>query len=433
MTPSVWVKATTLAVAAGLVLIPGYSQNKGGGTPITPPAGTGTPTPGTGTGTTGRTNTSIPNTNNPNNTQNPNAPAPLTQPIFVSGRVALEDGSPLPEPVTIETVCNGAPHGEGYTDAKGYFGIELGSRNSAMIQDAAEYSSMGNRNTSMAPIPGGGTSSTPTSGPMSANMGDRKYMGCDLQAKLAGYRSQQVSLTGRRPMDDPNVGTILLHRMGGSEEGQTVSMVSLAAPKDAKKAYDRGMEAIKKKKWDEAEKNFEKAVEEYPRYATAWYELGMLQAGQSRFDMARSYFKRALECDGKFLKPYLQIAVLDMNAKKWQDLADVTDNIVKLDPFGYPQAYFYNGVANYNLHNMDEAEKSGLQAERLDTRHLYPRLNYLLGLVLVQRKDYRGAAERFKTYLKLDPEPEDVATVRSQLAAIEKVTASAAAAKDHDQ
>ena len=71
---------------------------------------------------------------------------------------------------------------------------------------------------------------------------ERKYMGCDLQAKLNGYRSQTVSLAGRRPMDDPNVGTILLHRNGPAEEGKTVSMVSLQAPKDAKKAYDKGMD-----------------------------------------------------------------------------------------------------------------------------------------------------------------------------------------------
>src|SRR5215471_3559656 len=417
MARTVWVRRISLAVATALLIFPAFSQTKGGGGQPT--------TPTTGTPTTGNTGTPTTNTGRPTSPTNPTTtnPAPslsMPQPIFISGRVTLEDGSVPLEPVVMQTVCNGTPHSEGYTDSKGYFGIELGS-NRGVIQDASEFS-VASRNPGLP----GASSGDPTMGG-GAMQSERKYMGCDLQAKLAGYRSQSVSLTGRRPMDDPNVGTILLHRMGGSEEGQTVSMVSLAAPKDAKKAYDRGMEAIKKKKWDEAEKNFEKAVEEYPRYATAWYELGMLQAGQSRFDMARSYFKRALECDGKFLKPYLQIAVLDMNAKKWQDLADVTDNIVKLDPFGYPQAYFYNGVANYNLHNMDEAEKSGLQAERLDTRHLYPRLNYLLGLVLVQRKDYRGAAERFKTYLKLDPEPEDVATVRSQLAAIEKVTASAAA------
>jgi tetratricopeptide (TPR) repeat protein len=279
------------------------------------------------------------------------------------------------------------------------------------------------------------TPSAPTSGGAGGASGggmdpERRYMACDLQARLVGYRSQQVSLSGRRPMDDPNVGVILLHRMGSSEEGQTVSMVSLAAPKDAKRAYEKGLDAIKRKKWAEAQQSFEKAVEAYPRYATAWFELGLLQMGESKPDMARSYFERALECDAKFVKPYLQLAVLDMNEKRWQDAADVTEKTIKLDPFSYPQAHFFNAVANFNLHNLEEAEKSGLDTERLDTRHLFPKVYHLLGLIQAKRQDYEGAAQRFKLYLKYDPKAEDAATVRSQIEAMEKVTAQA---KDRDQ
>jgi tetratricopeptide (TPR) repeat protein len=301
-----------------------------------------------------------------------------------------------------------------------------------MIQDASEYESIRGLNSPLAPSTNSSRLS-PTGGPAGAGSLERKYMGCDLQAKLVGYRSQQVPLSGRRPMDDPNVGTILLHRMAPTEEGQTVSMISLAAPKDAKRAYDRGLDALKKKKLDEAEKSFEKAVEAYPKYATAWYELGMLQAGQNKMDMARSYFNRALECDAKFMKPYLQLAVLDMLSRNWQGLADVTEKTVKLDPFSYPQAYFFNSVANYNLHNLEAAEKSGLEAERLDTRHQYPRVNYLLGLLAVQRKDYEAASQRFKTYLKLDPKADDAAAVKSQIDAIDKITASVPASKQRDQ
>jgi superkiller protein 3 len=212
--------------------------------------------------------------------------------------------------------------------------------------------------------------------------------------------------------------------MSSPEEGQTISAISLAAPKEAKKAYDKGMEAIKKKKWDDAEKSFEKAVEVYPKYATAWYELGMLQIGQDKLDMARSYFKRASECDTRFVKPYLQMSALDMNSKRWQELADVTEKTVKLDPFSYPQAYFFNSVANYNLHNFAVAEKSALEAERLDTRHVYPRVIYLLGLVAVQKQDYENAGKRFKSYLQLEPTADDAATVRKQIDAIDKITAS---------
>ena len=47
--------------------------------------------------------------------------------------------------MVIETVCNGSAHSEGYTDAKGYFSIELGARN-GVIQDASEFSSIGSMN-----------------------------------------------------------------------------------------------------------------------------------------------------------------------------------------------------------------------------------------------------------------------------------------------
>jgi tetratricopeptide (TPR) repeat protein len=419
MTPKVGVKFAVLAASGVLLLCPAHGQSRGGTTP--PPANTGGNT-GNSTGNT-TTNRTTPNTTNNNTQTNPTQPQSMPQPIFVSGRVTLEDGTAPPEPAVIETVCNGTPHGEGYTDSRGYFALELGSRNNSIIQDASEYDSFRSLNSpAMSSTNNNARSATPM---MGSGSSERKYMGCDLQAKLVGYRSQQVSLSGRRPMDDPNVGTILLHRMTGNEEGQTVSAVSLAAPKDAKKAYDKGIDALKKKKFDEAEKNFEKSVEAYPKYATAWYELGMLQAGANKMDMARSYFQRALECDAKFMKPYLQIAVLDMMSKSWQALADVTDKTVKLDPFSYPQAYFYNSVANYNLHNFDLAEKSALEAERLDTRHQYPRVNYLLGLVAMQHKDYEGASKRFKTYLTLDPKADDAATVKSQIEAIDKATASA--------
>ena len=419
MTPKVWVNARMLVAAAGLLLLPAYGQNQnkgGGGTTTTPPNTGGTP----GTTNTGRTTST---TNNPTNNTNPNSTQPaIPQPLFVSGRVTLEDGTAPPEPVVIETVCNGMPHGEGYTDTKGYFGVELGSRNS-VVQDASEDNTITGMNSVIPSSTTGNPLAASVPG-LGANDPERRYMGCDLQAKLVGYRSQQIPLTGRRPLDDPNVGVILLHRMMPNEEGQTISAVSMAAPKDAKKAYDKGVDAIKKKKWDEAEKSFEKAVEAYPKYAAAWYELGMLQMGQSKPDMARSYFKRALECDSKYLKPYLQMAALDMMAKQWQDLADVTEKTVKLDPFSYPQAYFFNSVANYNLHNYEAAEKSGLEAERLDTRHVYPRVIYLLGLVSIQKKDYEDASKRFKAYLKLEPSADDAATVRSQIEAIDKITAT---------
>lgn len=425
MFPNVYVRVITIAAAGWLLqpglLQPGFSQARGG---VTPPS-TGTPTGTTGTPTTGRTPTTLPNnTNNPTNNS-----TSLPTPIFVTGRVMIDDGTPLPDAVVIQRVCAGSPHAEGYTDSKGFFGIELGSKNGVM-QDASEFESGPGFGSRQSGVPG--QSQSGMNSGSASGFPDRKYLNCELQAKLAGYRSQVINLANRRSMDDPNVGTILLHRVGKAE-GNTVSAVSLAAPKDARKAYDRGMEALKKKKTDDAVKSFEKAAELYPAYSAAWHELGKLQEEANHPDAARKSFSAAIQADPKFTGPYLELAVMALHEKNWQDVSEITERIVKLNPFDYPQAFFFNGVANFNLKNMEAAERSAVQAEKLDTRHLLPQVNQLLGILMAQRKDYTGAAAEFRNYLKVAPDGPQAATVRTQLVEVEKMVAGVAAMNQPDQ
>ena len=50
---------------------------------------------------------------------------------------------------------------------------------------------------------------------------------------------------------------------------------------------------------------------------------------------------------------------------------------------------------------------------------------HLLGVILAQRQDYAGAAEKFREYLKLAPMASDAPKVREQLDQIEKQSAQA--------
>lgn len=258
-------------------------------------------------------------------------------------------------------------------------------------------------------------------------MTDRRFNNCDIRAKLAGYRSQSISLASHRAMDTPDIGVILLHRDGGKDEGTTVSMVSLAAPKEAKKAFDKGIAAARKNTIPEAEKEFQKAVDLYPKYAAAWTELGRIQASRNELVDARRSFDEAIKADPKYLNPFMQIALLAMQARKWQELAEVTDRAMRLDPFEYPQIYLFNGVAQYNLKNMDSADRSIQAAAKLDTLQQLPEISHLQGLILIQRHDYPAAAERLRNYLKLAPDAEDVQAVRSQLAQVDALISQNAA------
>jgi tetratricopeptide (TPR) repeat protein len=243
-----------------------------------------------------------------------------------------------------------------------------------------------------------------------------------LRANLPGYRSQVVSLANRRAMDSPDVGTIFLHRLGNAE-GRVISAISLAAPKGARKAFDKGSDLARKHKLDDAMKNYQKAVDVYPKYAAAWFELGKLQAAKGQADDAHHSFDAAVEADPKYLSPYLELSRLALGARNWPELADVTGRAVKLDPFDYPQQFFFNSVANFNLQNMDAAEKSAREAQKLDTEHHYPQVSHLLGVILAQRQDYTGAAGAMRNYLKFAPDAADAATVRRQLDQLEKLSA----------
>src|SRR5581483_3660827 len=131
-----------------------------------------------------------------------------------------------------------------------------------------------------------------------------------------------------------------------------------------------------------------------------------------------------VKADPKFVGPYMELAVLQWKAEKWQEVADLSEKVIKLDSFDYPQAHFLNALSNYYLKNMDVAEKSAREATRLDTRKQYVTSIRLLGVILANKQDYNGAAEQFKSYLQLAPQASDAATVRSQLSQLEKMTAT---------
>jgi tetratricopeptide (TPR) repeat protein len=370
------------------------------------------PTTGRPVGSPTTTTPNNPNNNNlPNNSNN--APVLAPRPIFLSGKVVLQDGTPPPEPVRIERVCGANPRAQGYTDHKGHFSFQLDSA-FGIDQDASEG---GFR------APGMNSSSSAANSPLTSSRGSSNLAGCELRAQLAGFRSSSVNLGFRQTMDNPDVGTIVLTRMG-NVEGTTISMTSLNAPKDSLKAFNKGRDLVKKEKYDDAQKEFQKAVDGYPQYASAWYQLGLLQASKQPEEAEKS-FHSSIAADPKFMNPYLELVLMLEKGGQWQPALDLSTQALKLNGADFPQMYFFHAVAAFNLHDSVTAEKSAREALRLDTRHQYPKCEQLLGVILAQKQDYTGAAEHIRAYLEYMPNATDAAEYRKQLAALEKESVAA--------
>jgi tetratricopeptide (TPR) repeat protein len=376
--------------------------------------GTGGSAGGRPSGGTGGMNTTTnprPGLNVPSTLPNPDVG---TRPMFLSGKVVVDDGTPLTDAAMIQSICRGNVHNEGYTDSKGGFSVDLNSNAIHGISGAADDT--GDR-------PNGAQ----TQGGSNRAYSARDMRDCDLQAVLPGFTSQQVELASKmNEFGNAEIGTIVLHRMG-HVEGFTISATSVMAPGKAKKLYEQGREDEKKNKLDAAQEKFSKAVEVYPKYAVAWYELGRVQTQRNNLEGAKNSFHQSIAADRTYVSPYEQLALIALQGKQWKDLSDNSDELVRLNPVSFPQYWLYNSVANFYLQNFDKAQKSAESGLNVDAKHQVPKLEYVLGLVLAQKHDYPNALAHVRNYIRLVPNAPDIQIAQQRASELEKASGSAAA------
>jgi len=341
----------------------------------------------------------------------PTMPSSESNQMMLSGNIITDEGSPPSEPVAIERVCNGRVIREGLSDFKGSFTISIGP-GAPRVGDSettAETSTMGF-----------GPRTKWSQSPQSS------LMGCELRGSLAGFRSSKLRIPVENAGSEGaivNVGTIVLERMEKTE-GTTVSATSLNAPREARKAYDKGHRAVENNKVTEAQPELEKAVQLYPQYAVAWLDLGWVYLQQNRLDKARSSFTQAQAADSKFVPAYVGLSSVALRESKWEEAADSSARATQLDGVDFPAAFYYNALANFRLGKLELAEKSARQAETRGAQRSFPQVSLLLGAMLANRQEYAEAAEQLRSYLKAVPAAPNGAAVRQQLAELEKLAAT---------
>lgn len=326
------------------------------------------------------------------------------RPVFISGKVVLDDGSAPLQPIKIERLCGVALRLESLTNSKGRFRIEVG-RNQTTL-DASENP--------VGLIRDRGPGTQPVVMRLPGMQPERRLLGCELRVTLPGFRPESVPLRNIHYLDTTDIGTLVLHRIA-KVDGLTVSATLALAPKDAKKAFERGQEAVTKRNTDEAQKNFQRSVELYPAHAAAWYELGKIQEQRDHGDEALKSYEQAIAADSKFIPPYLRVAALAMRASKWREVADYSEQVLKLDPVDYADVYYVDSVAQLELNNVDDAEKRAREAIRLDSTKELVRACYILGLAQARKHDFAAAALSLRTFLENATAEDKTELIRNQL------------------
>jgi len=322
----------------------------------------------------------------------------------------VDDASAALGQIPIERLCGVRTFHETYTDSKGRFSFQMGESQSA-VADA-----------SVDPVirAAGGNGGNQNA------LGAEANLGCELRASLSGFRSDVIPLGDGRHLESENLGTIILHHVLGAR-GMTTSATSSLAPKEARKSFDRGIEAIRRNNPDEAQKAFLEATGLYTRYAEAWFELGRVYERRYHFPEAEQAYEKSVAADGNYLKPSERLCILALQESRWQAAADLSDRVLHLNPYEFAGDYYYNAIANLKLNRFDAAEKSAREATKLGGPLLNPRSHYILGYLLLQRGDYAGSSEQLRVFLDSGPNSADTEQAQRYLRRASRLLQASAA------
>ena len=354
--------------------------------------------------------------------------------MFLMGRVATSDGAAVPNDVLVERVCNASVRQQVHATSRGDFSMQMGS----MADSVLDASASGDR----------ASQDDVASKASRTGISRRELANCELRASASGFRSSVISLVDLDSFGSSiDVGAIVVRR-ATKIEGMTLSATPYKAPKDARKAYEKGVQAEKSGNLADAHKYFENAVNLYPNSANTWFQFGLVLEKENQPDAARKAYTQATTIDTRFLPPYLSLASIAYQAGNWPEVLDLTGHILNLDPMNrvaannyildldpmnYADAYFYNAMASYKLNKIEDAEKSGLKAELLDVRPRFPQLHLLLAEIFARKNNYATAISELKIYLELAPHAKNADQVREWLAKLEKLNGPVSSSEKTDQ
>ena len=334
----------------------------------------------------------------------------IEQTLVLSGTVIYDDGSPADMTAQVKLVCDGRVRRR-VNIFNGYFRLSVGGTN---LQATGMNASVGSQDASGTINPtmteGFGGYSTPGQvGQRSQDLQTRNpahmsLSGCELRAEQPGFQSESISLTSRRLLDNPDVGTLVLYR-AGSIVGTTSSVTTMAAPKKARKGYKKALKEVQKKKanFQKAATELEKATDLYPEFSEAWNLLGQVRLQLKDESGAQKAFESAAASDPRYLKPQVAMMELESRRQSWDQVSEWSTKVIELHPY-LMTAHYYRGVANLNLDRWEQAEDSLTKVRASHKADDYPYAGYLLGLVLADKGDFDAAAKELKHFLKLRPE-----------------------------
>lgn len=180
------------------------------------------------------------------------------------------------------------------------------------------------------------------------------------------------------------------------------ALTDLQAPKDARKAFAKGRQALDQRNPKKAEHYLESAVEIYPCYARAQTDLGLTLSTLRQFEAAEKALRKAIACDPGFLDSYTMLGQLLNAETHYAESETVLEEGLRLSP-GAWQFYSELGTAEFEQGKYREAAAQFQKAEQM-TPAPPPDIHVKLANAYVKMESFNQAYGEMAAYLNADPQ-----------------------------
>lgn len=201
--------------------------------------------------------------------------------------------------------------------------------------------------------------------------------------------------------------------------GAVTSAAELRIPPEAQKAFHKGMEAWERHDTQKAAEYFQKAIELYPAYDTAYNNLGVLYYQANQIEKARAAFEKSVALNERNADADRNLARILIQDGNFSGATDLLKKSLAVEPLN-PITLTLLCVAEIQSGDVDGALVTARKTHQLPHEG-YPLVHYVAGQALEHQGKPQEAYAEYETYLSEAPNGAEASLVRSALA---RLTAS---------
>jgi tetratricopeptide (TPR) repeat protein len=214
--------------------------------------------------------------------------------------------------------------------------------------------------------------------------------------------TERISLRSNFPLVR-QISAFMNKKLGPISKKQpgTIDVKSVNIPKDALKAFERGISKAEKGKTEEAIKAFEEAIKHHPNYVEALNDLGVQYMRAGRYQEAAAQLDRARKLAPESPFPALNLGIVMNEQKRYEEAINVLSEAIRLD-FNNPLAHFQLGFACFNTSDWMRAQLEfeitvEAAAQKLPIARLY------LADIYKRQSRNNDAINQIETFLRENP------------------------------